>query len=163
MIYLIFIISCQLRIYYEGFFVLFIFIFIRYNSLVFEALSTIKDPNGSDLNAIISFIEVRWLSWGYFFLYLTTYDHYLVDKLNDFVLRSCNINFINWIVLKDLRLNCGCPIRFYDSEMLDLHSTIDYWTALSVWWLCCLYFTFKTSKVFSFWWKGTLKYSLTFV
>lgn len=34
-------------------------IYPQYNSLIFEALSTIKDPNGSDLNAIISFIEQK--------------------------------------------------------------------------------------------------------
>ncbi|KAF8393593.1 hypothetical protein HHK36_021837 [Tetracentron sinense] len=31
----------------------------RYNAMIFEALSTIKDPNGSDIGAIISFIEQR--------------------------------------------------------------------------------------------------------
>ncbi|XP_014515730.1 telomere repeat-binding factor 4 isoform X2 [Vigna radiata var. radiata] len=30
----------------------------RYNAMVFEALSALKDNNGSDLNAIVSFIEV---------------------------------------------------------------------------------------------------------
>ena len=33
--------------------------FFRYNAMVFEALSALKDANGSDLNAIVSFIEVR--------------------------------------------------------------------------------------------------------
>ncbi|XP_054785029.1 telomere repeat-binding factor 4-like isoform X3 [Prosopis cineraria] len=31
----------------------------RYNGMVFEALSTIKDTNGSDINTIVSFIEKR--------------------------------------------------------------------------------------------------------
>ncbi|KAI9109445.1 hypothetical protein K1719_019499 [Acacia pycnantha] len=31
----------------------------RYNGMVFEALSTIKDSNGSDINTIVSFIEKR--------------------------------------------------------------------------------------------------------
>ncbi|WJX86450.1 hypothetical protein P8452_68759 [Trifolium repens] len=31
----------------------------RYNAMVFEALSTLKDTNGSDLNAIASFIEQK--------------------------------------------------------------------------------------------------------
>ncbi|WVZ24427.1 hypothetical protein V8G54_002971 [Vigna mungo] len=31
----------------------------RYNAMVFEALSALKDNNGSDLNAIVSFIEVQ--------------------------------------------------------------------------------------------------------
>ncbi|TKY64332.1 Telomere repeat-binding factor 5 [Spatholobus suberectus] len=31
----------------------------RYNAMVFEALSTLKDSNGSDLNAIVSFIEQK--------------------------------------------------------------------------------------------------------
>ncbi|XP_061370319.1 telomere repeat-binding factor 4-like [Gastrolobium bilobum] len=31
----------------------------RYNAMVFEALSTLKDTNGSDLNAIVSFIEKK--------------------------------------------------------------------------------------------------------
>ena len=31
----------------------------RYNTMVFEALSTLKDTNGSDLNAIASFIEQK--------------------------------------------------------------------------------------------------------
>ncbi|MCH82013.1 telomere repeat-binding factor 4-like, partial [Trifolium medium] len=30
-----------------------------YNAMVFEALSTLKDANGSDLNAIASFIEQK--------------------------------------------------------------------------------------------------------
>jgi hypothetical protein len=35
--------------------------------MIFEALTTIKDTNGSDLSAIVSFIEVRWFSRGYVF------------------------------------------------------------------------------------------------
>ncbi|KAJ7951568.1 Telomere repeat-binding factor like [Quillaja saponaria] len=31
----------------------------RYNAMIFEALSTIKDDNGSDANAIVNFIEQR--------------------------------------------------------------------------------------------------------
>lgn len=31
----------------------------RYNGMIFEALSTLKDPNGSDVNAIIGFIEQK--------------------------------------------------------------------------------------------------------
>ncbi|XP_052180849.1 telomere repeat-binding factor 4-like isoform X1 [Diospyros lotus] len=31
----------------------------RYNAMIFEALSTLKDPNGSDTSAIVSFIEQR--------------------------------------------------------------------------------------------------------
>ncbi|KAK7294388.1 hypothetical protein RJT34_17277 [Clitoria ternatea] len=31
----------------------------RYNAMVFEALSTLKDSNGSDINAIVSFIEQK--------------------------------------------------------------------------------------------------------
>ncbi|XP_027334457.1 telomere repeat-binding factor 4 isoform X2 [Abrus precatorius] len=31
----------------------------RYNAMVFEALTTLKDSNGSDLNAIVSFIEQK--------------------------------------------------------------------------------------------------------
>lgn len=30
----------------------------RYNALIFEAISTLKEPNGSDVSAILSFIEV---------------------------------------------------------------------------------------------------------
>ncbi|XVE51913.1 hypothetical protein DITRI_Ditri02bG0078500 [Diplodiscus trichospermus] len=32
---------------------------LRYNTMIFEALSTIKDTNGSDISAIISYIEQR--------------------------------------------------------------------------------------------------------
>ncbi|XP_021902869.1 telomere repeat-binding factor 4-like [Carica papaya] len=31
----------------------------RYNSIIFEALSTIKDPNGCDISAIVNYIEQR--------------------------------------------------------------------------------------------------------
>lgn len=31
----------------------------KYNSMIYEALSTLKDPNGSDTSAIVSFIEKR--------------------------------------------------------------------------------------------------------
>ncbi|KAK9149099.1 hypothetical protein Scep_007856 [Stephania cephalantha] len=31
----------------------------RYNAMIFEALSTLKDPNGSDIGAIIGFIEIQ--------------------------------------------------------------------------------------------------------
>ncbi|XP_052180850.1 telomere repeat-binding factor 4-like isoform X2 [Diospyros lotus] len=31
----------------------------KYNAMIFEALSTLKDPNGSDTSAIVSFIEQR--------------------------------------------------------------------------------------------------------
>lgn len=31
----------------------------RYNAMIFEALSTLNDPNGSDNSAIVCFIEVR--------------------------------------------------------------------------------------------------------
>jgi hypothetical protein len=34
----------------------------RYNAMIFEALSAIKDTNGSDIGAIVHFIEVRWSS-----------------------------------------------------------------------------------------------------
>lgn len=30
--------------------------------MIFEALSTLKDTNGSDIGAILNFIEVRWRS-----------------------------------------------------------------------------------------------------
>lgn len=29
--------------------------------MIFEALSTIKDTNGCDISAIVSYIEVRWV------------------------------------------------------------------------------------------------------
>ncbi|KAH7529011.1 hypothetical protein FEM48_Zijuj05G0138400 [Ziziphus jujuba var. spinosa] len=32
----------------------------RHNAMIFEALSTLKDTNGSDIGAILNFIEVRW-------------------------------------------------------------------------------------------------------
>lgn len=59
--------------------------FIRYSAMVFEALSTIKDPNGSDINDIVRFIEVRWSFvslFGNIFLYLTTCYYNFVDWLN---------------------------------------------------------------------------------
>ncbi|RVX05501.1 Telomere repeat-binding factor 4 [Vitis vinifera] len=31
----------------------------RYNAMIFEALSSLKEPNGSDTSTIVSFIEVR--------------------------------------------------------------------------------------------------------
>ncbi|KVH93984.1 Histone H1/H5 [Cynara cardunculus var. scolymus] len=31
----------------------------KYNAMIYEALSTLKDPNGSDISAIVSFIEKR--------------------------------------------------------------------------------------------------------
>ncbi|KAJ0007052.1 hypothetical protein Pint_28985 [Pistacia integerrima] len=34
----------------------------RFNAMIFEALSTIKDTNGSDIGTIVNFIEVRWKS-----------------------------------------------------------------------------------------------------
>lgn len=30
--------------------------------MIFEALSTLKDRNGSDIGVILNFIEVRWMS-----------------------------------------------------------------------------------------------------
>lgn len=31
----------------------------RYNALIFEALAALKEPNGSDVSAILNYIEVR--------------------------------------------------------------------------------------------------------
>lgn len=36
------------------------FFVLRYNSMIYEALSTLKEPNGSDSSALANFIEVWW-------------------------------------------------------------------------------------------------------
>lgn len=35
-----------------------VYLYYRYNPMIFEALSALKEPNGSDTSAIMSFIEV---------------------------------------------------------------------------------------------------------
>ncbi|KAL0354525.1 UNVERIFIED_CONTAM: Telomere repeat-binding factor 4 [Sesamum radiatum] len=35
-------------------------IFLRYNTMIFEALSSLKDPSGSDIGAIVGFIEQKY-------------------------------------------------------------------------------------------------------
>lgn len=37
---------------------LFEFAFIRYNAMIIEALAALQEPNGSEIGAICSFIEV---------------------------------------------------------------------------------------------------------
>lgn len=48
--------------FYQGLLMVYVMLFlslIRYNAMVFEALSALKDTNGSDIGAIVRFIEVR--------------------------------------------------------------------------------------------------------
>lgn len=33
----------------------------RYNEMIFEAISTMKDTNGCDIGAISQFVEVSWM------------------------------------------------------------------------------------------------------
>lgn len=41
----------------------------RYNALIFEAISALKEPNGSDVSAILSYIEVQYNFHSHLFLY----------------------------------------------------------------------------------------------
>lgn len=43
--------------------------------MIYEALSTLKDPNGSDTTAIVSFIEVRLKYWFIFISFLCFFVH----------------------------------------------------------------------------------------
>lgn len=59
----------------------------RYNALIFEAISALKEPNGSDVSAILSYIEVQYNFHSHLFLYqhlvLPDGGHYLfVLQLN---------------------------------------------------------------------------------
>lgn len=48
-------------------------IFPRCNAMIYEALSTLKEPNGSDISAIVSFIEVRQKSIIIFYLFFVRF------------------------------------------------------------------------------------------
>ena len=51
-----------------------IVLLLRYDAMIFEALSTLKATNGCDIGVIVHFIEVRWISAVMYFCACSHYD-----------------------------------------------------------------------------------------
>lgn len=69
--------------------------------MIYEALSTLKDTNGSDVIAIASFIEVRWSSLMLLmFSYIWQYTYYTILWVGlkypvfwDYAIKILHINY----------------------------------------------------------------------